>query len=201
MSLMHYTNYYMADCSSKKARDVSKSSVLSTWNRLEWLSHCRQPSNLYSSVNAANSLQAFLCADFLQISCRGFISTQVFDSSRYCILHKEEDGQKQNNQCEIRQDELRSGTHIPRESLVEPSLPMMRYSFLSPNWPLHWRLLANTRMESSVTRTSPSEQNVFILQYEFAWTQWVLWSEFTYWFWARSWLWPHTAQNYSSRKC
>lgn len=196
---MHYTNYYMADCSSKM-QGCEQCSVLSTWNRLEWLSHCLQPSTLYSLVNASNSLQAYLCADFLQLSCRGFISTQVFDSSRYCILHKEEDGQKHNNRCEMRWDKRERGTHIPLESLVEPSLPMMRYSFLSSNWPLHWHLFANTRMESSITRPSPSEQNVFILLYEFAWTVWVVWLGFTYGFWARPWLWPRTAQNYSSWK-
>lgn len=52
------------------------------------LSHCLQPFNLYSAVNAKNSLQACLCADFLQSIGRGFLSTQVFDSSRYWILHK-----------------------------------------------------------------------------------------------------------------
>lgn len=120
-----------------------------------------QPSTLYLLVNALNSLQTCLCADFWQLSCRGFISTQVFDSSRYCILHKEEEGQRQNNHCEMRRAQRGSGTHIPLESLVEPSLPMMRYSFLSSNWPLHWRLFANTRMESFITRTSPSEQTTF----------------------------------------
>lgn len=171
----------------------------------QWLSHCVQPSTLYLLVNLLNSPQACLCADFLQLSGRGFISTQVFDSSRYCILHREEDGQKQNNQGEMRRarrgSRSRSGTHIPLESLVEPSLPMMRYSFLSSNWLLHCRLFANTRMESFITRLSPSEQtNVFFLQDEFAWTLWVVWWEVTYGFWACLWLWPRTARNCSSWK-
>lgn len=47
-------------------------------------------------------------------------------------------------------------THIPSESVVEPSLPMTRYCFPRVNCPLHWRLFANTRTESSFTMTSPS---------------------------------------------
>lgn len=162
MSLMHYTNYYMADCSSRNAGMWAQLSA--SYMKQATVSHCLQPSTLYSLVNATNSLQAFLCAVFLQLSCRGFISTQVFDSSRYCILHKEEDGQKQSNHCKMTRNERRSSTHIPLESLVEPSLPMMRYSFLSSNWPLHWRLFANTRMEFSITWMSSSEQNILSLR-------------------------------------
>lgn len=158
MSFMLQTHYSIAVEIAAEMQGCEHSSVLSIWSRLEWLSHCKQPLTLYSWVNAANSLQAYLCADLLQLSCRGFISTQVFDSSRYCILHKEEDGQKQKHCCEITQDKRGNDTHIPLESLVEPSLPMMRYCFVSSSWSLHWRLFANSRMESSITATSRSEQ-------------------------------------------
>lgn len=54
-------------------------------------------------------------------------------------------------------------THIPTESVVEPSLPMTRYCFPRANCPLHWRLFANTRTESSSTRTSPSVRQKIVI--------------------------------------
>ena len=53
-------------------------------------------------------------------------------------------------------------TYIPSESVVWPSLPMMRYSFPSSSWPLHWSLLANTRMEPFFTETSSSDRQRII---------------------------------------
>lgn len=64
------------------------------------VSHCLQPSSLYSFMNAENPRQAAWWADFLHSSSEGFCSTQVFDSSRYCILQEEgESEQWRINQC------------------------------------------------------------------------------------------------------
>lgn len=54
-------------------------------------------------------------------------------------------------------------TYIPSESVVEPSLPMIRYCFPRSNCPLHWRLFANTRTESSFTSISPSVRQKFVI--------------------------------------
>lgn len=55
-------------------------------------------------------------------------------------------------------------THIPSESVVEPSLPMTRYCFPRVNCPLHWRLFANTRTEFSFTRTSLSVRQKIVIR-------------------------------------
>jgi len=45
-------------------------------------------------------------------------------------------------------------TYCPCESVVEPSLPMMRYCLPCSSCALHWRLLANTLTEFSSTVVS-----------------------------------------------
>lgn len=47
-------------------------------------------------------------------------------------------------------------TDLPSESLVEPSLPMIRYWLSTSSSSLQWRLIANTRTEFSPTWVSPS---------------------------------------------
>lgn len=61
------------------------------------LFHCLQPLVLYTDVNASKPLHAALRFVFLHAS-KGFGSTQVFDSKRYCILQKEREISLNGNQ-------------------------------------------------------------------------------------------------------
>lgn len=52
------------------------------------LFHCLQPLVLYACLNVSKPLHAELRFIFLH-SSKGFGSTQVFESKRYCILQNE----------------------------------------------------------------------------------------------------------------
>lgn len=108
------------------------------------------------SIKVCNSLHAGLLAVFSQ--SRGFGSTQVLDSKRYCILQRGSSLRMKTFRLSIINITITDNTYFPRESVVEPSLPIRRYSVPTFNLLLHWRLLANTRWEPTFTSTSPPDR-------------------------------------------